>query len=113
MTNGGNVRRGHAYEREVKQHFVDAGWGCTRAACSKSAMDLIAFHQYGVPLLIDLTDFVFIHSGYTITHSGSRTIPLHYLASKIEKRYIKHVYYDVIWDHHWCVVLMQCKIRRR
>lgn len=105
-----NVSKGFAYEREVKKHFVDAGWGCTRAAHSASAMDLIAFTQKDELLACE----VFEENGYDIMFSKSKKIPLNWLASKIEDKYIKHVYFQTVGRaQSWYVVLMQCKISKR
>lgn len=111
MTNGRNVRVGFAYEREVKQHFIDAGWGCARAAHSASEMDLIAWSKNDHPN-VD-TYLIFSTMGYEHKISNSKKIPLMHLASKIEEKYIKHVYWEVVRNDTWAVVLMQCKIKKR
>ena len=106
-----NVSRGFAYEREVKKHFTDGGWGCTRAAHSASAMDLIAFVKRDIAHLPAAC--VLQNQGYTHKMSKSTKIPLRYVAIKREKNHVKSVYYEVVIDDAWIVVLMQCKIRKR
>lgn len=115
-----NVRKGHDFEREVKKHFTDADWGCTRAACSKSRMDLIAYKQTDIGEYIDGIDSVpvgpfavFRLHGYTIKRSKSGKVPLLMLASKREGKNFKHVYFNAEPGVRWTVVLMQCKIGKR
>jgi len=76
-------------------------------------MDLIAFKNtfpgIDIPTCLQVLDA----HGYISKHSESQRIPLLWLASKIEKKYIKHVYWEVVTNYPWIVVLMQCKINKR
>ncbi|GAI99929.1 unnamed protein product, partial [marine sediment metagenome] len=100
-----NVRRGFAYEREVKQHFVDDRWNCMRGAHSASGgvvkTDLIAYKAADVSGHI--VGYLFDRHDYILKNSKSTKIPLPYLASKMEGKHFKHVYYDTISNIYWTV----------
>jgi len=110
-----NVSRGHDYEREVKQHFVDAGWNCIRAAHSASGgphkIDLVAYVKK--PTVHDPLYIIIHMNGYTFKASKSTKIQLRHLASKIEKKYYKHFYWELVIDEKWIICLMQCKTGKR
>ena len=115
MSNGANVQRGHDFEREIKDHFVKAGWSCMRAARSATGgflkLDLIAYKP-ATPTITSVA-MVLKNNGYRFNQSKSKDIPLPTLASKLEENYFKHVYFDTVADDDWIVVLMQCKIGKR
>jgi hypothetical protein len=88
--------------------FTDAGWFCTRAAASQSPMDLIAYADKWLKVRA-----LFEGHGYTIKESRARKIPSDMVAIKTDRINERKVYYTIVGNLPWLVVLMQCKIKKR
>lgn len=109
MTNGANVKKGHDYEREVKDMFIKHGWGCIRSARSKEVADTIAFVRSDIPH--NGLFLMFACRGYDIAETPGSLFD--WVAIKKDEHNIRKTYFTAIMDPNWEVVLMQQKIYKR